>query len=221
MVRIKEQDFHFPISSLFWISKAVLFFFSGLCNYLKPFGGKSQTILEHCPYWAVGGEFDGCVEVKSSLAPWEGHMAELWVMQCVGDPRVERWGSVSPCKEALGIGGCFAALGSITSHLISSICSLIAWEPALFSHPSLSSLLPQYESFSSLRDGRNGIFGAREVDNPFFCNPIYATLLFNYLQGSGFWNSKAWKRFFSLVFSTGIFLPQEFRMPGSCMRSRG
>lgn len=106
-------------------------------------------------------------------------------MRCAGGPRVERWGSGSPCKEALDIGGCFAALGSITSHLISSNYSFIAWETALFPHPSLPSFLPQYESFSSLRDGRNGIFGARGVDNPFFCGPIYATFLFNYLQGSG------------------------------------
>ena len=58
-----EGDSLFPISSLFSIFKVVLFFFLGLCNYLKLFWEKSQTTC--------------CVEVNSSLDPWEQQMAEL------------------------------------------------------------------------------------------------------------------------------------------------
>ena len=58
-----EGDSLFPISSLFSMSKVVLFFFLGLCNFLKLFWEKNQTTC--------------CVEVNSSLDPWERQMAEL------------------------------------------------------------------------------------------------------------------------------------------------
>ena len=47
----------FPISSLFSMSKVVLFFFLRLCNFLKLFWEKNQTTC--------------CVEINSSLDPWE------------------------------------------------------------------------------------------------------------------------------------------------------
>ena len=49
-----EGDSLFPISSLFSMSRVVLFFLLGLCNYLKHFWEKNQTTF--------------CVEVNSSLA---------------------------------------------------------------------------------------------------------------------------------------------------------
>jgi len=107
-----EGDSLFPISSLFSISKVVLFFFLGLCNYLKLFWEKNQTTC--------------CAEVKLFIGPMGTTDGRALSYVVCRDTRVERWRPGAPDKEALDKGGHFVALGSITCHLISSRFSLLA-----------------------------------------------------------------------------------------------
>lgn len=78
----------FSISSPIWKCPKLYFSSLGLAITLLPQSNYlnlaitclSQITLEHHPCWAVGGKIDGCVKVKSSLAPWDGQLAGLWVM---------------------------------------------------------------------------------------------------------------------------------------------
>lgn len=137
---------------------------------------------------------DGHVEVKSSLAPWEGRLVELWVMVVCRVPIVERWGSDLSCEENVGIGRPAAAKGSISELLPLSLGNMPSF-PILSPFFPLSP--PQYKSFAGGREGQWDIWGHRECESILWHSSCHSSLYC--LHGSGFCNSKA-RRYFLQCF---------------------
>lgn len=182
------------------MSKVILLF-SGLINYLKLHWGKSQTILEHCPCWTVEREVDGCVEIKSSLAPREGWLAELWVTTVCRVPQSGemRLGFILQGDLRYWRTGCSWRLHCFPPEF-SHLLLLDLGNMASFSIPSLHSLLLQYESFRVILQGSKKLIILFFVTHwmPLPSLPLPKLRLVQF---------KSRKRLFSSVFSTGAFPP--------------